>query len=183
MRKILCLFIVLNMLFMASGCTIYNVSMDERSVGDQASDEQITFQIKGKFLEDDSVKYLDFDAASYYGHVYIVGEYESTTQIDRAVQIARSVDGVRDVTRYMLPKRPDDHCGTTDNLEIYARLKEKLISDGDTWSTNVNIKVVQCNVVLLGIVGSKAEINRVIAHAKSVAGVRSVKSYLKAQPR
>jgi hyperosmotically inducible protein len=43
----------------------------------------------------------------------------------------------------------------------------------------VEIKTVQCHVVLLGIVGSTAERDKIINHAKSVPGVRSVKSFLR----
>jgi len=57
-------------------------------------------------------------------------------------------------------------------------LKSKLVADMDVWSTNIDVKVVQCHVVLLGIVESKEEITRAVAHARSVAGVRDVTSYL-----
>lgn len=163
----------------ANGCTVYDVAVEERNVGDYANDEKIAFLIEKDFLADDLVKYMDFDASSYEGLVYIVGEYESRAQVNRAVEIAKSVDGVRSVTTYLLPKRADDSCGTTDNLELYAKIKNLLVQDKDIWSTNVEIKTVQCNVVLLGIVGSAAERDRIIAHAKSVGGVRSVKSFLR----
>jgi len=164
---------------LASGCAVYDVAVEERNVSDWASDEKITFLIKEQFFDDDSVKYMDFDAASYEGQVYLIGEYESRSQVDRAVEIARGVAGVRTVTTYMLPKQAEDHCGTTDNLEIYTRVKHKLISDDDIWSTNIDIKVVQCNVILLGLVGSNAEQAKAIAHASSVPGVRKVRSYIK----
>jgi hyperosmotically inducible protein len=163
----------------ANGCTVYDVAVEERNVGEYASDEKIAFLIEKEFLADDLVKYMDFDASSYEGLVYIVGEYESRAQVDRAVEIAKSVEGVRSVTTYLLPKKAEDSCGTTDNLELYAKVKNLLVQDKDVWSTNVEIKTVQCNVVLLGIVGSSAERDKVIAHTKSVAGVRSVKSFLR----
>lgn len=162
----------------AGGCTAYDVAMEERNVGDWANDNKIALTIEKDFLNDDQVKYLDFDAYSYEGRVYIVGEYESRTQVDRAVQIARAVEGVRTVTTYVLPKRAQDHCGTADNLEIYAKLKKKLVADEDIWSTNIDIETIQCNVVLLGIVGTSREKTLAYQHAESVPGVRSVKSYL-----
>jgi hyperosmotically inducible protein len=163
----------------ANGCTVYDVAVEERNVGEYASDEKITFLIEKEFLADDLVKYMDYEASSYEGLVYIVGEYESRDQVNRAVEIAKSVEGVRSVTTYLLPKKADDSCGTTDNLELYAKVKNLLVQDKDVWSTNVEIMTVQCNVVLLGIVGSSAERDKVIAHAKSVPGVRSVKSFLR----
>ncbi|MDC0336531.1 BON domain-containing protein, partial [Pseudodesulfovibrio sp.] len=114
----------------------------------------------------------------YEGHAYLIGEYESRAQVERAVAIAKSVEGVHRVTTYMLPKRAQDYCGTTDNLDIYRQVKQLLIADNDIWSTNIDVKTIQCNVVLLGIVGSNKEKADAYAHAKSIKGVRSVKSYI-----
>ena len=75
----------------------------------------------------------------------------------------------------------DAACGTTKNLELTGRVKSKLIGDKDIRSTNIVVKTMQCKIALYGYAGSKAEIQKAIAHAKSVAGVRSVKSYLKSK--
>ncbi|MGZ3606419.1 MAG: BON domain-containing protein, partial [Syntrophales bacterium] len=64
-------------------------------------------------------------------------------------------------------------------LAIRGKVDAKLVADKDIWSTNIDIKVVQCNVVLVGIVKTSREIAKATAHAKSVEGVRSVTSYLK----
>lgn len=180
MKRLLLPLLALCLLLPAFGCTtVYKAAVDERSIGTQTDDEVMTTEIKAEFLQDDLIKYMDFDAAVYNGHAYILGEYESQAQVTRAMQIARSVDGVRALTTYMLPKKDDELCGTSDNLLIYAKVKKELIADGDIKSTNVNTKVVQCNVVLLGIVGSQAEAGRAVNHAKGVDGVRSVKSFLR----
>ena len=65
------------------------------------------------------------------------------------------------------------------NKDALAKVKAKLIGDEDIWSTNVDVKTVQCNVILVGIVGSKEEITKAISHAKSVEGARKVTSYLR----
>ena len=182
MQRFVSIFMLLALLTgaaLVSGCAVYDVAVEERNAGDWANDEKITFQIKEQFLKNDSISYMDIDAASYLGQVYIVGEYESHSQVTEAVKIAESIPGVRTVTTYMLPKRANDHCGTTDNLEIYTRVKHKLVSDSDIWSTNIDVKTVQCNVVLLGIVGSTTEMAKAIAYASAVPGVRKVRSYLK----
>ena len=167
------------------GCTslfrsTYGVAVDERKVGTMASDEKIKLTIQEKLLQDDAVKILDISTFCYYGHVYLVGEYGTEKERERALEIANQVSGVKFVTHHLLRKKKEDTCGTTDNLEINGKIQAELIGDKDIWSTNVNVKVVQCNVVLLGIVGSEGEIAKVIAHANSVKGVRGVTSYLKA---
>jgi hyperosmotically inducible protein len=44
----------------------------------------------------------------------------------------------------------------------------------------VQVKSVQCNAVLLGVVGVQAESNKCIEQAKGVTGVRGGKSFLTA---
>jgi hyperosmotically inducible protein len=167
-------------LFIASGCgTIYSAAVDERNVSTIASDTSIKGEIVKKFIDDDQIKSLDISTGCYRGHVYLVGEYDKAVQKERAIKIAKSVEGVKSVTTYLLPKKKGDLCGTDENLAIAGKVKVKLIGDKDIWSTNIDVKSVQCNVVLYGLVGLKTEINKAIAHAKSVDGVRSVKSFLK----
>lgn len=181
MHKIITCFLLLGLLAMAGclgGCAAYDVAVEERNVGDWTTDQRIALTIEQEYLADDQVKYLDFDASSYEGHVYIVGEYESHSQVDRAVAIARSIEGVHKVTTYLLPKKANDPCSTTDSLDIRTRLWNKLTTDTDIWSTNINVESVQCNIILLGIVGSQLERDKAIAHAKAIPGVRGVKSFL-----
>lgn len=183
MKRIAFFLLALMLLALSQGCTVYKTAVDERTIGQVFDDESITFEIERKFLADDLVKYLDFSSYSYLGHVYVVGEYENTAQIDRAKEIVNSVYGVSRVTTYLLPKTSDDFCGTTDNLEIKALLDKDLLADDAVYGTNVDTSVIQCNVVLLGLVGDQAEINRANEIATAVAGVRSVKSFLRTYPR
>ncbi len=167
-------------MLIASGCgTIYSAAVDERNVSTIASDTKIKSTIVKKFYDDDNIKFLDISTGCYQGHVYLVGEYDNAVQKNSAIKIVNSIKGVKSVTTYFLPKKKGDLCGTDENLGIVAKVKVKLVGDKEIWSTNIDIKSVQCNVILYGLVGSKTEINKAIAHAKNVEGVRSVKSFLK----
>jgi hyperosmotically inducible protein len=180
MKKIIFIIPFLIFLLALNGCgTIYSTAVDERNVSTIANDTTIKGSIVKKFYDDDKIKSLDISTGCYQGHVYLVGEYGTTDQKNRAIKIAKSVEGVKDVTTYLLPKKKDDSCGTTDNLEIVGKVKAKLVGDKEIWSTNIDVKSIQCQVVLYGLVGTKKEISKAIAHAKSVEGVRGVKSFLK----
>jgi hyperosmotically inducible periplasmic protein len=174
------LFTLLTLLTLC-GCTFlfrssYGVAVDERKMGTMASDEKLKVTIQERLLEDDEIKALDISTFCYKGNVYLVGEYGKEREKVRALEIAHHVPGVKSVTHHLLRMKKDDTCGTKDNLEINGKIQ----ADKDIWSTNVNVKVIQCNVVLLGIVGSEREAAKAVAHARSVTGVRGVTSYLKA---
>jgi hyperosmotically inducible protein len=168
------------LLLVIVGCgTIYGVAVEERKASTIAADAKITTAIQKGFLEDSDVKALDISAYCYNGHVYLVGEYDRSPQKERAITIAKGIEGVRSIHIYILPKKKSDKCGTSDNLAIRGKVDAKLVADKNIWSTNIDVKVVQCTVVLFGIVKSSREIAKATAHAKSTEGVRSVTSYLK----
>lgn len=163
-----------------AGCTtIYKAAVEERSLSTQASDTKTKATVIKAFVDDPKIKVLDISAECYEGHVYLVGEYDTAAQKERAIELAGKVEGVKDVTAYILPKKKDDPCGTQANLTITAKVKAELIRDTSIWSTNIEVKTVQCNVVLLGIVGTREEANKSVAYAKGVKDVRKVVSYLK----
>jgi len=163
-----------------AGCTtIYKTAVDERSVSGIAGDTKIKLSIVNSFVEDENLKALDFFVGVYDSEVYLVGAYKTAAQRDRAIEIAKNTENVRGVRTYMIPVIKDHPCTTKVNLGITAKVMGELIKDTDIWSTNIDVKTVQCNVVLVGFVGSRIEIEKSIAHAKSVEGVRSVKSFLK----
>jgi hyperosmotically inducible protein len=158
--------------------SVYKSAVDQRSLGTQYDDEKITMEIRGKFLEDKAIHYLDISTYCYDGNVYLVGEYEKPEQKNQAVKLAAHVPGVKSVTDYFLPKRKDDSCGTSDNLAAEAKVRAELIEDMDLSSTQIETKLIQCQVVLLGLVQSRADIEKAVSLARTVSGVRTVKSFL-----
>ncbi len=163
-----------------SGCSvIYTTAVDQRNVNTIINDTKIKFTIANKFYDDEAINSLNLSSGCYRGHVYLVGEYDKAFQKKRAIKIAKSIEGVKSVTAYLLLKKKDDFCGTDANIKLALEVKTKLVADKDIWSTNIDVKSVQCNVVLYGLVGSEKKITKAIAQAKSVEGVRSVKSLLK----
>ena len=160
---------------------IYVTAVDRRDVKTILNDTSIKLTIINKFHDDEvinTLNSLDLSIECYEGHVYLIGEYDKPVQKTRAIKIAKSIEGVKSVRTYLLPKNKSDICGFDENLVIMGRVKAKLIGDKDLWSRNIDVKSVQCNVVMYGLVASKHKINKAIEHAKSVKGVRTVTSLL-----
>jgi len=173
-------FTILILGILMTGCTtIYKSARDERSLGEQYNDQSITTSIRKKFTEDEKIKYFDISTYVYNGHVYLVGEYETADQKKQAVKLAGQVEGVKSVTDYFLPKKNVDTCGSMNNVELLAKVKKDLISDMDLSSTQIEVKALQCNIILLGLVDSADDIKKATTHVKNVEGVSSVKSFLK----
>ncbi len=179
MKNIITTIIILALAAISSGCgTIYDAAVDERNVKTIASDTTIKAKIVKQLIDDEIVKALDISVSSYYAHAYLIGEYAHEAQKDQAIKITKAVEGVKGVTHYLLKKDKDGTCGTKENISLTAKVKAKLIGDKSIWSTNIDVKTMQCTVVLWGLVGSRTEVNKAIAHAKSIEGVKRVKSYM-----
>jgi hyperosmotically inducible protein len=60
-------------------------------------DAGITAAVKGKLLDDPTVRGLEIDVDTREGVVYLTGTVRSDAEKDRAIDIARSTKHVRDV--------------------------------------------------------------------------------------
>ncbi|MEZ0574468.1 BON domain-containing protein [Halodesulfovibrio aestuarii] len=181
LKKLLCVTVVLTLCYTLSGCAVYNAAVDERNISEQYSDTVITTTILKKIVKSKTISALDVSVNTFNGKVYLVGEVDSLAQRNTAISTARNTKGVQEVVPYLLLKNEQDFCGTTDNLTMNAQLKKALIGDKEIWSTNVSTDVVQCNIILTGIVGTTKEKQKIIQHARAVPKVRSVTSYIQVQ--
>lgn len=180
MHRTILLIACLCLLPALTGCsTAYKAAVDERDVGTFVDDGRIESSVRALYINDKLVKLRDISVNSYLGTVYVVGEFEGDAQKMRAVKLARQVDGVRKVTVVPFPKRDDPACGTSDDLSLYAKIKARLVEDRDIWSTQVDVKLVQCNAVVLGLVASQRDANAIIRHVNSVEGVRTVQNLVR----
>jgi hyperosmotically inducible protein len=80
---------------MTSGCAIYNAAVDERDVGTITDDTGIKTKIFKQFVADEVVAAMDITTTSYQGHVHLIGEYNDSKQKLRAIEIAKSIEGVK----------------------------------------------------------------------------------------
>lgn len=160
---------------------IYITVVDHRDMKTIFNDTTIKLTAINKFHDDDEINALnslDLSIECYRGHVYLIGEYDKPVQKTRAIKIAQNIPGVKSVETYLLPKNKSDICGIDENLEIMLSVKTNFIGDKDLWARNIDVKSVQCHVVLYGIVASDDKITKAIEQAKRVKNVRSVKSLL-----
>lgn len=181
LKKLFCITAIITICYTLSGCAIYNATVDERNISEQYSDTVISASILNKLVKSDHVSSMGISVKTYNGKVYLIGEVDSLTERSIAISLARNVKGVRSVIPYLLLKNKKDFCGTTDNVSMSTKLKTNLVGDKEVWSTNISIDVVQCNIVLTGIVGSTREKQKIIQHAKRIPEARSVTSYIQVQ--
>lgn len=69
----------------------------DRTLGERIDDAGITASVKGRLLDDPMVKGLRIDVDTRDGVVYLTGSVNTAEERDRAIQLARGADHVRDV--------------------------------------------------------------------------------------
>jgi len=176
-RIVLCLIIIcFAMISLAlTPCgAIYESARDERSVGDQAMDKQISLSIKGKLADLDSKKALQVHVYCFLRNVYLIGAINDVKFRNFAEKTAKGTKDVRKVTKYFV-KETDT---TTSDLEIAAKVRAALIAEGDLSATQTETEVMNGEVVFVGMVRSKADAILAVKTAAAVEGVRKVKSFL-----
>lgn len=76
----------------------------ERTGGQVFDDVTVTTKVKSALLREDDVKSFDIKVETFNGVVQLSGFVDSQWQIDKAVQIASSVTGVRSVKNDLVHK-------------------------------------------------------------------------------
>ncbi|MBU2552429.1 MAG: BON domain-containing protein [Proteobacteria bacterium] len=154
--------------------TVYGSARDQRSIGEQVDDQKISARIKYDIINDSLTEGLDISVYTYLGQVFLIGEIVRPEQEARA----RTVDGVESVTAF-LPLKADG--GTEAYLadaRITTEVKAKLIADRSISSTQIEVKTIQSQVVLLGLVARPEERDLAVQYAQAVQGVREVRSFI-----
>ncbi|PMP98101.1 MAG: hypothetical protein C0169_00635 [Thermodesulfobacterium geofontis] len=113
--KILSLFIFFCVMALNSGCgwvlvgtgaaVGYKVATDPRSIGTQIDDATITTKVKLKLIEDKEIKAFSIDVDTLNGVVTLTGVVETEAQRIKAIELAKSVPGVKAVVNNLQVKR------------------------------------------------------------------------------
>jgi hyperosmotically inducible protein len=86
---------------------LYADTADEsgRSTGVVVDDSVITTKVKSALIADDDVKAFDISVKTREGNVMLSGFVDDASQAQRAVEIARNVGGVKDVSNQITVKK------------------------------------------------------------------------------
>lgn len=87
-----------------AGLGACSTSPTSRSVGTVVADTTISAKVKAALAGDPDVKATDVQVETYKGTVQLSGFVDSRENIQRAIDLARRVDGVKEVKNDLLVK-------------------------------------------------------------------------------
>ncbi|WP_058912135.1 molecular chaperone OsmY [Entomohabitans teleogrylli] len=153
-------------------------------VGNFMDDSAITAKVKAALVDDKDIKSTDISVKTDNKVVTLSGFVESQAQAEKAVTVAKGVEGVTSVSDKLHVKdgKSQSLSGYAGDAATTSEIKAKLLADDIVPSRKVKVETTDGVVQLSGDVESQAQSDRAESIAKAVDGVKSVKNDLKVNP-
>lgn len=175
--------ILLMMVGLLQGCVVAAVggaavatktATDPRTTGTQVDDTSLYSRVNKALKNDEEVRRLArILVTSYQGDILLVGQSPTKELIDRAVDITRGVEGVKEIYN-KVHIGPKVSAGTiTDDTWITTKVRTDLLLDKYTKSRKIKVVTENGEVFLLGVL-PKNEASRAAKIASQISGVKKV---------
>lgn len=162
----------------AGGATGY-ASSREGGIGQTFSDVSIATGIHDAWFNYNRDMFDKLFVTVFEGRVLIVGSVQTPDYRDSAIRFAWQVKGVRQVINEIRIEPAGGIGGYTKDAWIGARLRTRLLTDGEIQSRNYKFETNKGTIYLIGVARDQEELNRVINHARNISYVRDVVSYVR----
>ncbi len=149
------------------------------TMGSEIDDSVVTTSVKAALMAEESIKSIDFKVETNKGVVQLSGFSNDAAQIERAVAVAKSVSGVKDVQNRMSIKTGATTMGgNVDDTMITGRVKAAMLADADAKSLDISVETRKGEVILSGFVANNSQIGIAEKLAAKQEGVKTVRNEL-----
>lgn len=162
-----------------AGATVGVASQQEGGVKAAADDVRIKTLISEKWFQYKVDTFSKLSTTVDQGRVLITGVVQNPDDRVEAVRLAWQVKGVKQVINEIRVADSDGVPGFVRDTWITTRLRTELTFTKNISAINYSIDTVQGTVYLMGVARDQAELDRVIAVARSIPNVKQVVSYVK----
>ncbi len=162
-----------------AGATVGVAAYQERGIEAAAKDLSLEAEIVKLWLQKDETLTLKLGVEAYEGRILLTGVVEDPQMRADAVRLAWKVIGVREVINEIQVTSDSGVVDLARDSWITAQLKSKLTLDNKVLAINYAIETVNGIVYLIGVAQNQGELDRVIAHSRTIAYVRRVISHVR----
>jgi osmotically-inducible protein OsmY len=166
-------------LLFGAGATGGVAIAEERSVGTQIDDATIKIALNERLFSYDETLFQDVSTDVTEGRVLLMGKVKDPQARVDAVRLAWQVEGVKEVINEIQVTDTGGIASYLKDVRISNELRGALLFDSEIDSINYNVETVGGVVYLTGIAHSQEELDRVIDHARTIAGVKEVVSHVR----
>lgn len=150
----------------------------ERSTRQALTDTEIRLSISNKLANEDLGLFADVNTEVVEGRVLLAGSVPRPEQRVRAAELAWSTPDVVEVVNELTVAGDAGVQSYAQDVWISTQLRGRLLGDKYISSVNYNVETVDQVVHLIGVARSERELERVVNHARKIAGVREVVSHV-----
>ncbi|MBT5647066.1 MAG: BON domain-containing protein [Rhodospirillaceae bacterium] len=161
-----------------AGATVGTAAMEERGIAGVTDDAALRIRLNGLFSGKDERLWRKVGLQVYMGRVLLTGAVETEDMRAEAVRLAWSAEGVKEVINEMQIAQSGGATGFARDTWITTQLKSALLFDKDVSSINYSVESVGGTVYLIGLAQDRAELNRVMNHARGMSYVKKVVNYV-----
>lgn len=161
----------------AGGAAAVGASQD-RGLEQAVDDNEIAFEINRKLLAQHSNLYSGVSTQVRKGRVLLTGRVPAQEDRIAVTRLVWSIGGVKEVINELNTGKEGSFSQSVSDTTISTKLRARLTGDKNVSGINYSIETVDGVVYLMGTALDRAELDRVIAHARDIKGVRNVVSYV-----
>jgi len=150
-----------------------SAAKDERGVGQHFDDIKLATMLDARLIGEKEMPSRWVSIEVVHSIAYLTGYLPSQNHIDRAIMIARSMQGMKGVHSELVvgePKTSDYFSGSF----ITAKVKAKLLQDPVVSGLTIHISTIEGRVYLQGVVSNEIQRVRAKELVLSVSGVTAV---------
>lgn len=166
-------------LIVGGAATTAAVASEHRGLKGFANDTEIRAAINHLWFQHSLALVNRIGLTVDQGRVLLTGRASDAQMRLDAVRLAWQAQGVKEVINEI---QVDNESGILDSARdtwITTQLRTKITFDGDIHSQNYSIDTINGVVYLMGTATTQAELDRVTQHARSLANVQRVVSYVR----
>ena len=145
----------------------------------EVTDSWLTLQTKMALLADERVSSGDIHVTTQRGVIALRGKVDSEAEQQAAGEIARTIEGARDVSNQLTVVPQDDRKAVDrEDRELVRDVKHEIKQDARLKRARIHVRVDAGIVTLTGKAPSLATSVRASETARRVSGVRAVRNEL-----
>jgi osmotically-inducible protein OsmY len=159
--------------------TTINLATQERGLVTGVDDNLTWVTINERLLRHDQYLFQKVSLQVHEGRVLLTGFVQKPEDKQLATELAWQPSGVREVKNDIKIGRSLDFGDYSEDAWLIQRLRLKLMADRQIRANNFSIDCIRSTVYLTGVAQDDVERQRVIDHARDIAYVREVVSYVR----
>ena len=162
--------------------TIARLATEDRTASQITDDNRMLIAFNRAVASESGALFRDVSTDVYLGRMMLTGAVAQAAQKTRAVQIARTIEGVTQVVDELQVTSQGGIGATANDLVIEQKLGVKLLSESGVKSVNFRWRAVNGTAYLFGRAHSQAELDKALALTRATENVKRVVNHVRVQP-